>query len=1297
MCLSMVLLCSISAVAASAETTDTPRQQASLNGEWEFTIQDGPKLIPPDVDEASWRTVTVPELFGGKPVAEAGKDRGWYRRRVDIPAEDRGRRIQVYFHGVGIHSQVFVNGQYLSENYLVFSPWAVDITDAIQFGETNEILVGVETASGCGGATNGGEPYRLPNVWATGPGQAGIWFDVELRTGPAVHVADVFVQPSFRRKALKASLEIVNKSDKPAELTVRNLVVSKEGDQVLTFDDAPVAVAPGQTETIDAVQPWADPHLWFPHDPYLYHLKTQLIFDGTVVDELLTRFGFREFWVEGTHVVFNGVRAPVRRTSEGILWINPARERVRQYIRERKSWGVNNLRWHSMAVWKDLLDLADEEGMLITQEGDMWLPFHYAIDDERFWTLFAENWVRTAKFCRNHPCIFSYSIANESIPMYEWKESDWILTKEFKKVHAMVKAVDPATFIEYASGDDAWGLSPFRNWHYPNNLGARWCLPNDCYWLADNPHFGSSETPGRRDKPIIVGEDLNPSFRGPLGAYAAYGGEDYYLAGPNFRDSRVFNEVGRVVTDAQRLMGIAVINPADPCIKPSAHDICPPVAPLAKNYNQNFFAGAKVEVAYGLANEVWYPQTLTLKWQLVRADDGTVVLEGASEHPMSAGTIKDVVIAFDAPKVETRTDYLLKTAVGAGDQTLYATQRPVNVFPDSHLEAPTGVKIAVMGTGEETEKNLRALGLEFASVAAVPEGDVDLLIVAGPTDALDAKAFSAFIEKGGRALVLNQSPPGLSIPGCPMELQDSRATMAFVRRPDHPVLSGVKDNDLRWWGPDHWVAKAAYVKPSHANARVLVEAGDPIGLRWSPLLEVRHGAGRLIVCQLLIAEKLITEPVARLILQNALDFLASPIPETRATGLIAGKDSTIPAVLSTMRLISKPVTSPADDLAGFELIIADAAELAATPAWLVPLRQFVESGGNLLVKSVGPDSVSVLEPLAGIKPTVTALDPFQCARCSRDPLVSGIGQFELWWRTGNEGPATTPVTAICHNVLGGIEPDDVLVVALPECAAFTSELEAQLKTNSVALAGIALGKGWLVIDQVRWEDPLAAQIGFQYAAALLTNLGGCFESVGDDAGQTKPAGDYKAFSVNRLANQAFEADLSGSTETTFPAGLNNLAQFPRGPSVTFKGVPFDVGDRLIVLRSEDHAPGVPQRIDGLVCGVNASRLHFLHGCAWAEGKGTAIMAYRVNYADGTAADIDVVFGEHLLGWWDLPAPLAKAELAWQGRNEIHMPLCVYLMRWDNLKPEVEIRSIDFVSTNSDAIPLVLGVTAELAK
>ena len=290
---------------------------------------------------------------------------------------------------------------------------------------------------------------------------------------------------------------------------------------------------------------------------------------------------------------------------------------------------------------------------------------------------------------------------------------------------------------------------------------------------------------------------------------------------------------------------------------------------------------------------------------------------------------------------------------------------------------------------------------------------------------------------------------------------------------------------------------------------------------------------------------------------------------------------------------------------------------------------------------------------------------------------------------GNDG--TRPVAPICTGVMEGLVPETVLVGVLDRWTTVTPEVVAGLRKTSAILAKIPVGKGRVIVDQVNWEDEKAFAVGFQYITSLLTNLR--IEFNHRVPAVRSMTGLFFPLSLKGWINHTLRTDLSG-TPGPLPEGVNNLAALPSGPSVPIGDVPFDIGG-LVVLRSPTHAPSTPAKVTGLRVDRKVNKLHFLHGCAWCgEGK---VFAYVIHRADGTTETVAVAGGKNVLDWWMASWPLPGATVAWQGKNEVHMPITLYRVEWKNPRPEVTVASIDVVGEDGEAIPFVVGITAETRK
>ena len=178
------------------------------------------------------------------------------------------------------------------------------------------------------------------------------------------------------------------------------------------------------------------------------------------------------------------------------------------------------------------------------------------------------------------------------------------------------------------------------------------------------------------------------------------------------------------------------------------------------------------------------------------------------------------------------------------------------------------------------------------------------------------------------------------------------------------------------------------------------------------------------------------------------------------------------------------------------------------------------------------------------------------------------------------------------------------------------------------------------------------------------------------------------------------------TETWFPTNViasgNDLSNLSRGVQ-KLGGVEFDVRGLVQLSGSalEDLGGQFPRQVKGIKINQRCQRLHFLHGAGWDALFGTVIGRYQINYANGETREIKLVFGQNIRDWWFFPTqhqPTSGATLAWQGSNRasqgLGMGVRLYQMTWTNPLPELEILSIDFISTVEKSAPFLVAITAE---
>ena len=91
-----------------------------------------------------------------------------------------------------------------------------------------------------------------------------------------------------------------------------------------------------------------------------------------------------------------------------------------------------------------------------------------------------------------------------------------------------------------------------------------------------------------------------------------------------------------------------------------------------------------------------------------------------------------------------------------------------------------------------------------------------------------------------------------------------------------------------------------------------------------------------------------------------------------------------------------------------------------------------------------------------------------------------------------------------------------------------------------------------------------------------------------------------------------------------------------------------------------------------------------------------IGSYVIHYANGQRKEIPIIYGQDVRSWWvfpNEPATMARASVAWSGTSA-SASVRLYKRTWENPLPNVEIKSLDFISSMANPSPLLIAVTAE---
>jgi beta-galactosidase len=408
-----------------------------------------------DFDDSSWRLVDLPHDWaiegpfqptgpGGGMGRLPSAGVGWYRRKLEIPAEDAGRSIFLDVDGAMSYAAVWLNGRLVGGWPFGYASWRVDLTPHVRPGETNQLAIRLDNPPDSSRWYPGGGLYR--HVWLT-------------KTGP-VHVAQWGTylrtrEVSTSSAAIDLEVTIDNHSEQDAPIVVETAIHAldregrRSGEAVARIDAAEAVVPAGGSASVDGSVTLSDPRLWGPppsQQPNLYVALTTVTHQGGLADRHETRFGIRDLrfdpdwgvYVNGERVYLAGVNLHHDLGALGAAFNRRAAERQLEKLREM---GCNAIRVSHNPPAPELLELTDAMGFLVMDEAfDVWarrktpLDFHLIFEDWHEQDLRA-----LIRRDRNSPSVILWSIGNEPSEQYtEEGGAEW-----GRRLHEIAGDEDP--------------------------------------------------------------------------------------------------------------------------------------------------------------------------------------------------------------------------------------------------------------------------------------------------------------------------------------------------------------------------------------------------------------------------------------------------------------------------------------------------------------------------------------------------------------------------------------------------------------------------------------------------------------------------------------------------------------------------------------------------------------------------------------------------------------------------------------------------------------------------------------
>ena len=324
---------------------------------------------------------------------------GWYRKTINIPANDLGKHIALNFDGIFRNARVWFNGFYMGTEPSGYATQVYDVTEYVNYGGDNLICVRADATLEEGWFYEG----------------AGIYRDAWLMKSAAVGVAPfgTFVYADLKQPYDKVTIyvetEVNNHSLTTQQCEVSHRLLDADGREVAKSESSTIMLRAKQTLNSQLLTLNLNaPHLWSPADPYLYKVETTVKVDGRVTDVYETTTGIRDiefdadrgFLLNGQPLKLKGVNMHQDHAGVGAA-IPDALQAWR--IKQLKKMGCNAYRASHNPMTPALLDICDREGILVIDENRL-----TGINEEHLRLL-----ERMIKRDRNHPSVILWSNGNE--------------------------------------------------------------------------------------------------------------------------------------------------------------------------------------------------------------------------------------------------------------------------------------------------------------------------------------------------------------------------------------------------------------------------------------------------------------------------------------------------------------------------------------------------------------------------------------------------------------------------------------------------------------------------------------------------------------------------------------------------------------------------------------------------------------------------------------------------------------------------------------------------------------------
>lgn len=401
----------------SAIALHASRQVISLNNDWLFRFSW-------QVQKDSERRVDLPHTWNAQDALSGKQDYhrgvGNYRKKLFVGEDWKGKRLYLRFEGANTVTNLFINQKQVGEHRGGYGAFVFDITDYVDYGKDNEVLVRVNNA------------LQLDIMPLVGDFNfyGGIYRDLYLIVTEEQHISLTdyaspglyLIQENVSKEKAEVTARVMLTNMAETQSATLTLNIYDNTKKILT-EEKSIQLPKGENKQEEIAFSIEKPRLWNGRkDPFCYTAEVVLTIDGKPKDQVRQPLGLRYFHVDadkgfflnGEHLQLKGICRHQDRAEVGNALHPMHHDEDMNIILEM---GTNAMRLAHYPQATYFYDLADKHGLVVWAEIPFIGPGGYAEQGYVHQDSFEANGkLQLTELIRqhfNHPAICMWGLYNE--------------------------------------------------------------------------------------------------------------------------------------------------------------------------------------------------------------------------------------------------------------------------------------------------------------------------------------------------------------------------------------------------------------------------------------------------------------------------------------------------------------------------------------------------------------------------------------------------------------------------------------------------------------------------------------------------------------------------------------------------------------------------------------------------------------------------------------------------------------------------------------------------------------------